>query len=305
MNGLRLVVLALLAAASVHALPKLDADESMKQIMASMKNKLPSDSEETDALISKFSSMLDSVEFDLDDLKNLDEAETGEIGPNFNSKQFLAMIKRVSKSSWQKRCKKISGDDNAYDKAIAAGETFVTCIENWGGVEEIKKSFNRSMEAQEYTPLYKAVCPARSGFFECTDKYIDSISSCYFQKEMDLVHKLDRMNKNLLNAFCAHEADDFALFELEGEGMKCVHQSMTELRTCSNKALYAFTERFLAKWIENEHFDYRFDAEDCKAYDEIKSCFVSSVENCTYPKVKDFFASFFQIIRDETSCSKL
>lgn len=89
--------------------------------------------------------------------RNVDEHdESAEIGPNFNSKQFLAMIKRVSQSSWQKRCKKISGDDNAYDKALAAGQPFKTCIENWNGAEEIKKSYIHTNETGDYKSMFRA-----------------------------------------------------------------------------------------------------------------------------------------------------
>lgn len=84
------------------------------------------------------------------------DAETGEIGPNFNSKQFLGMIKRASQSSWQKRCKKISGDDNAYAKALASAEPFKTCLENWQGGEEIMKSYNHTKETGEYKSMFKA-----------------------------------------------------------------------------------------------------------------------------------------------------
>lgn len=84
------------------------------------------------------------------------EAETGEIGPNFNSKQFFGMIKRVSKSSWQNRCKKISGDDTAFAKALTGKDEFETCFENWQGVDEIMKSVNHTKETGEYKSMFKA-----------------------------------------------------------------------------------------------------------------------------------------------------
>lgn len=108
------------------------------------------------------------------------------------------------------------------------------------------------------------VCKARSTFFGCMDKYISTVSKCYFPSEMDYVHKADRLVKNMLDLVCAEEGDNFAVFEPEGEGMKCVQQSITEIKTCANKAVYAVTERFLVKWIENEHFSFAMEAEDCK-----------------------------------------
>lgn len=109
----------------------------------------------------------------------------------------------------------------------------------------------------------QSVCKSRSGFFECTDKYVSAMSYCYFPSEREIVTKVDRFNKNFMNLFCAYEEDNFALFEMEGEGMKCVQQSMNEIKTCANKAVFAVTERFLAKWIESEHFSYAMEPEDC------------------------------------------
>lgn len=81
---------------------------------------------------------------------------------------------------------------------------------------------------------------------------------------MSFVHKVDNINKNLLNLVCANEEDNFALFDAEGDGLKCVQQSLEEIKTCSNKAAYAVTERFLQKWIENEHYNFDMEPEDCK-----------------------------------------
>lgn len=89
--------------------------------------------------------------------KNVEsEEEIGEIGSNFSTKKFFAMIKRVSHASWQKRCKKVSGDDNAYSKAVEAKEEFETCFENWSGLGEIMTTGNHTAETGEYIPLLKA-----------------------------------------------------------------------------------------------------------------------------------------------------
>ena len=45
-------------------------------------------------------------------------------------------------------------------------------------------------------------------------------------------------------------------------------------------------------------FDFIF-----RAFDATKSCFVSSIENCDKPTVKDMISSAFQIIRNETECA--
>lgn len=90
------------------------------------------------------------------------------------------------------------------------------------------------------------------------------MSYCLFPGEMEYVHKFDQINKNYMDLICANEADNFALFEPEGEGMKCIEQNMMEIKTCANKAVYAVSERLLQKWIENEHFSFTMEPEDCQ-----------------------------------------
>lgn len=81
---------------------------------------------------------------------------------------------------------------------------------------------------------------------------------------MDFVHKVDRINKNLLNLVCSNDEDNFAIFSVEGDGLKCVQSSFAEIKTCANKAVFSVTERLLEKWIENEHFNCGMETEDCQ-----------------------------------------
>lgn len=84
------------------------------------------------------------------------ESETGEIGPNFNSKQFLNMIKRVSHASWEKRCKKVSGHDGEYAKVMEAKNQFETCFEAWPGTEDLMESYNKTAQTGDYKLMLKS-----------------------------------------------------------------------------------------------------------------------------------------------------
>lgn len=83
------------------------------------------------------------------------EAETGVIGPDFNSKHFSGMIKRVMESSWQKRCKKISGDDDGFAKVEKAFEESEACFKSYTGYDEFETSYNQSQTTGDFKPMFK------------------------------------------------------------------------------------------------------------------------------------------------------
>lgn len=65
------------------------------------------------------------------------------------------MIRRVINSSWQKRCKKISRDDDGYTKATEAKEQANACIDNWAESEGIVASYERALLTGDNKPIIK------------------------------------------------------------------------------------------------------------------------------------------------------
>lgn len=59
------------------------------------------------------------------------------------------MVKRVSRKSWTKKCKKISGNDDEYAKALDMTRQTKTCFENWAATnnfEETKNDYKQSIK---------------------------------------------------------------------------------------------------------------------------------------------------------------
>lgn len=75
---------------------------------------------------------------------------------------------------------------------------------------------------------------------------------------------MDKIAKSMVGLMCKSDENDFALFDVNGEGQRCIESSQIQILTCVNKALYSVTQRILEKWIENEHFNFEVEAEDCK-----------------------------------------
>lgn len=68
----------------------------------------------------------------------------------------------------------------------------------------------------------------------------------------------------MLDLICSNDENDFAIFNVKGEGEHCLSSNRVKIMTCANKALYSVTQRIIEKWIENEHFMFEMEAADCK-----------------------------------------
>lgn len=59
------------------------------------------------------------------------------------------MLKLDSQAAFRRRCKKITGDDNSYTKAMEAKDQAKTCIANWEESEEIMESYYHAKMARD------------------------------------------------------------------------------------------------------------------------------------------------------------
>lgn len=80
-------------------------------------------------------------------------ALSDEIGPNFNQEQFYRLLNRDIQASYQRKCKKISGNDNAFAAAVEAKKQMKTCLTNWMETEGLDSDMGQ-ME-NDANPLLK------------------------------------------------------------------------------------------------------------------------------------------------------
>lgn len=108
----------------------------------------------------------------------------------------------------------------------------------------------------------KRVCAKRSGFFGCTNTYSGAFYRCAFPSEVEMARKSDKILENLVNMICTNVENDSSI--IGASGQQCLVSSQVEIMTCANKSIYSVVKRLLEKWIENEHFAFEMEAEDCK-----------------------------------------
>lgn len=83
------------------------------------------------------------------------QIESKEIGPSLDPIHLMKTLKRDSQKAFQRKCKKISGDDNAYAKAMEAKDQVKVCIRKWTESEDILESLHNAERTQNYKPFIK------------------------------------------------------------------------------------------------------------------------------------------------------
>lgn len=67
----------------------------------------------------------------------------------------MKTLKRDSQKAFQRKCKKISGDDNAYAKSMEAKDQVKVCITKWTQSEDILESWHQADRTDNYKPFFK------------------------------------------------------------------------------------------------------------------------------------------------------
>lgn len=67
----------------------------------------------------------------------------------------MRMLKRDSQAAFQRKCKKVTGDDNGYAKMMETQEQVKACVANWMESENIMESYNRMQTTRDSKPLLR------------------------------------------------------------------------------------------------------------------------------------------------------
>ncbi|KAG4079348.1 hypothetical protein HA402_008040 [Bradysia odoriphaga] len=225
-----------------------------------------------------------------------------EIGPKFRRHQLSGLLKRDFKNLYQRKCTKISGDENAFAKLITGNAELKNCFHMWLHPENETKE--NVMKKTDLLSRVMKSCQKLDGLFDCADNFIALKKQCSFPSEFERVTQIRNVLKALLHSICSNGGIDVvSLVSPDGEGRKCIKTNINEVKTCNNKAEYIISNRILTRFIENEHFEFKMYKDDCIAFDSVMECFITSVENCADPIARDQITSIFKIFRDQTSCA--
>lgn len=65
------------------------------------------------------------------------------------------MLNRDGQAAVQRKCKKISGDDNAYIAAVESKKQLKTCVTNWMQTEGIYTNYQLAKLTHDIKPLVR------------------------------------------------------------------------------------------------------------------------------------------------------
>lgn len=69
--------------------------------------------------------------------------------------QLLRMLKRDGQAAFQRKCKKITGDDNGYAKSMEAKDQAKACVTNWMESEKIMESYDTAKKTGDKKSFIK------------------------------------------------------------------------------------------------------------------------------------------------------
>lgn len=301
-----LTFVALMAISYVHCLPKLNdivgpnrLQTYVQKLKALPKSEDKSGSESDEA--SEWKDVFFAIFFEDDDDDDNTEQSITKFSPDFEPSQFLERLNSDIEKSYRRRCKKISGNDEVYDKIKAAYKELGKCLRVTADDEEINAVTSKLESEEDFRAIVKTVCKKRDGPLKCFDAYMAVDAQCSYPGEIESDNSFRTIVVKVLDLLCDNDGSTFvSLFA--GEAHDCIGANFDDLASCSLESLYAIVKAFIVKLIEDEKFEFKMSAEDCTAYDASKTCYVSAVQNCVDPTAKNYLSSVFEIVRNETSC---
>ncbi|XP_037041650.1 uncharacterized protein LOC119078260 isoform X2 [Bradysia coprophila] len=235
---------------------------------------------------------------------NSNDTVKEEIGPKLRVGQLCGLLKQDLKEAYQKKCTKLSGDENAYAELSSAKDELKNSLVMW--LKYQYETIKNATKAKDFKLVATTFCQKRDELFGYVNDFRMLKDRCSFPREIKRENHIRDILKAISDSVCSNGGTDLAsLVSRDGEGRKCVMINKDEILTCGNKALYAFLKRVVKKFIENEYFEFKMDKDDCDEFDAVSECFVSSVENCVDPIAKNQFTSIFTIFREQTNCATI
>lgn len=70
------------------------------------------------------------------------------------------------------------------------------------------------------------------------------------------------MSSLMTNVLCANEQNNFPILDDEPDCLTMLNRR--KITECAGKAISTMLRRFMEKSLENEHFELKLDAKDCK-----------------------------------------
>lgn len=93
---------------------------------------------------------------------------------------------------------------------------------------------------------------------KCIETYLEAVKPCSFPEEIKLHGAAYRIFSKMNDLYCANDS----FFE-KMKGDQCLIDSRDQIKTCIQKSSFEIVKKFAVKFIENEKFEWKMNADDC------------------------------------------
>uniref|UniRef100_A0AAU6PAU0 Venom peptide n=1 Tax=Comana monomorpha TaxID=1555636 RepID=A0AAU6PAU0_9NEOP len=196
------------------------------------------------------------------------------------------------RSTITEHCKK-NGAEDKVEQVENAGKNFVECIKGLIDPQTIQNEIAAARPKGELDVVFKKYCDKSSQFKGCFHSLVSGIEPCMEQRVRDHIGEANSAVDQLIDFVCFKDGDRIALFIAEG-GPECFGQKSAAIRDCAENITKSVHSVEAAKALSIN--------EQCGKFDELTTCIVSSLEQCSSPTPANMMDSLFRYIRKDSPC---
>ncbi|KAL4710398.1 hypothetical protein ACJJTC_008800 [Scirpophaga incertulas] len=192
------------------------------------------------------------------------------------------------------QCKKNGAEDKA-EQVETAGKNFIDCMKGLFNVETIKQEIEEAKPNGALDEVFGKYCAKSPQLKSCIHNAIEAVSPCLDATVRAEVGSITNATDHLIDFVCYKDGDRIALFIAEN-GPECFQEKTDAIRTCGEKLRESLPTVEAAKSLTL--------TEQCGKFDELTTCVVKALEECSTPTPGNMAESLFRFVREGSPCRK-
>ncbi|CAG4977455.1 unnamed protein product [Colias eurytheme] len=186
-----------------------------------------------------------------------------------------------------------NGAADKIDEAENSIKNFVDCVKTLFNFETLKNEIEAAKPNGALDEVFKKYCAKSPELKTCIHTLTEGVSPCLPVNIRDNINSGKNASDQLIDFVCYKDGDRIALFIAEG-GPECFQEKSNSLRECANKAREGITDVDSVKALSLD--------EKCAKFDDLTSCVVKALEECSTPTPGNMAESLMRYIRKGTPC---
>lgn len=134
------------------------------------------------------------------------------------------------------KCKKLTGDDRAYDLASRAKDSLENCVKSQVNITELQQEIEDAKPSGDLDTVFGKYCKKTPTVIQCVKDFMTSVDPCLEEKEKANKKIVMNMTESLIDFLCFKDGDRIAMFIAEG-GVECIQERQEAVQRCANETL--------------------------------------------------------------------